>query len=44
MANIKAHVLAGEEAIWHSKGNDDLVIITLERYNEMFRKLKKYRR
>ncbi|WP_097006778.1 type II toxin-antitoxin system Phd/YefM family antitoxin [Lacrimispora amygdalina] len=35
LKGIKERVNEGEEAILHSNGHDDLVLITLERYNEL---------
>lgn len=35
MKGIRQRVNEGEEAIIHSNGYDDLVMITLDRYNEL---------
>ena len=35
MKEIRAKVNEGEDAIYHSKGTDDLVIVSLKRYNQM---------
>lgn len=40
MREIRKRVNEGEEAILHSKGSDDLVLITLERYNAMDKMIK----
>lgn len=42
LKNIRERVSEGEEAILHSKGTEEnLIIITLKQYNEMLKRLKK---